>query len=1228
MKPNHPSILKGLGVAKRRAEGAQARAEGGSVVDETTEPQDAPQESGGLPLWQRGLSAARDMAGSLPLLGPVIKASGPVTSLISNELTKEPTNRAEMLPYADLNDGTSGWAMPNMVPATWEAMSALGKASELMFDPSNEAGYTEDEVMPNASRVNYLSGLAATGGVGAGLVGSAAERGANSLGIWGGRLAKTADHKALNMARVMEANGSHRDDIWTKTGWGRNADGKWVFEIDDSGAQYKGTPRSWENTDSVFNKVLGGPWSAPLKEVFDHPELYKAYPQLADTRVDPTNLGAGYYDRKNKRFGLNPVQKQYDPRTVLVHEGDHAVGDIEGFSPGGSYQMFYKTSPLHKHVNIGESGDDAYHRLSGETAARNAQAREDLGAAERLQTPPWLTEDLPRSKQIAMDDSMLSQLLAWDKDLTPEDLMGIMEMNPYAPLKYAPGLPRAATVRTSEPVAPAQRQAASPQPSKSLEDLMRPFDEESRARSARKRSRTLFSNAPKEGAPAVTALAAAEGSAPKPLYGSPSDLAQSNPGINMEGVAGTGTTVGVAPAQDLVQQIMRYVGEPDPEDAYWLLHSAASDGDDAAQHLLVKFDQMNLGDEPWDLLAGNGVPEMPAAAVPKGIPPLTPEQAELAKVAGITTEQAQDLVASKTMAKPDYAADYNTAMANWQAATADISAFAETLPENSMLSSASPWAKTKNAAAAGNKQAAALINKEHQASLAVDAAEKAQLNADKPITIPKQAPQKLQQVIDGVKDSAGVEGANLDNLWASIEDAIADGDNPNAHLWLKEINDAIDKAPLGELLDLAYDHAHPLGSGSSPFFYNANDILTALADEGGPSSYMLMEKIQKAMSKNKAPSANATPLTQAQQQYNASLQQQYDTALKEAADFVGWEDMVADGVMPSAPNFDLIKEFMTDVINDGMDTNGAHAALLSKMQATKSMLDSQKYAPPAPVSATPKPTLAQAQQEYDATLQAAKEFADMDEDMYGGSTPETIAEDIIDFLGEVDDGAAAAMVQKLQAAQANLEKAKQYAPEHETTATPWGQPTEPYEKRIYRGSKSGNRWNPGAETGTLEPRAGMFWGSDDPKVANHYTFVRDIVGSDWQPDSHNPAVLPVDVKFQNPFRVDAKGDHWNSFTYNHPKYGPSTGNTDKLANDARKWGHDGLVIENVRDDGPQATTVVGLKKGTVFSALTGERIYAKGMPVPQSDQSDPDMNDAMIERALRIARGRSNGGDD
>jgi hypothetical protein len=139
----------------------------------------------------------------------------------------------------------------------------------------------------------------------------------------------------------------------------------------------------------------------------------------------------------------------------------------------------------------------------------------------------------------------------------------------------------------------------------------------------------------------------------------------------------------------------------------------------------------------------------------------------------------------------------------------------------------------------------------------------------------------------------------------------------------------------------------------------------------------------------------------------------------------------------------------------------------------------------------------------------------------------------------------------------------------------------PLAARVYRGSPIRETWAP---DGAL--RNTTFWASDNPEVAGLYAGDRGV----------GPNIVPADVSFKNPLVVDAKGREWASIPW-----GSRTTATDTLANLARMFGHDGLVVRNVRDNiegGPLATTYAALRPNTVFSPLTGEQLYANGSGLP------------------------------
>src|SRR3990167_4915731 len=81
------------------------------------------------------------------------------------------TYRAQMLPYAEYDDGSYrfGTPCPRIVPDTWEAIQKMGRAAQSAFG----ANYAPEDVMPTAQDAGLIAGLAMTGAGGFGAFGKA-----------------------------------------------------------------------------------------------------------------------------------------------------------------------------------------------------------------------------------------------------------------------------------------------------------------------------------------------------------------------------------------------------------------------------------------------------------------------------------------------------------------------------------------------------------------------------------------------------------------------------------------------------------------------------------------------------------------------------------------------------------------------------------------------------------------------------------------------------------------------------------------------------------------------------------------------------------------------------------------------------------------------------------------------------------------------------------------------
>ena len=172
-----------------------------------------------------------------------------------------------------------------------------------------------------------------------------------SLNSFAGQKAITANVGKLDQAKAMLEKGADEVEIWQKTGWFKDEiDDKWKFEINPRGGELKPNP----------------PRNTVLYNVLNDEKLYEAYPELQLYKVElageynPAALKAlgsadGGFIPSQKTFIIN--EKTTDFKSTLYHEIQHAIQEIEGFSPGAS------------------SKNGKYWLAGGEVEARNVQKR-------------------------------------------------------------------------------------------------------------------------------------------------------------------------------------------------------------------------------------------------------------------------------------------------------------------------------------------------------------------------------------------------------------------------------------------------------------------------------------------------------------------------------------------------------------------------------------------------------------------------------------------------------------------------------------------------------------------------------------------------------------------------------------------------------------------------------------------------------------------------------------
>lgn len=193
--------------------------------------------------------------------------------------------------------------------------------------------------------------------------------------LFAGERSKTADFAALEQARGRLAQGADAETVRRETGWFRSMDGKWRFEIDDSGmayqragdAEYRRNPEYLEYLDLWDKAVVRGGASeaeadrmreldkrygrvammtsinlangnAKLGDILQHEDLFRAYPALRDVKVRFEDLSrgqSGYFDGSSNTIVLSSSLRN-QPESTLTHEVQHVIQAAERFARGSS----------------------------------------------------------------------------------------------------------------------------------------------------------------------------------------------------------------------------------------------------------------------------------------------------------------------------------------------------------------------------------------------------------------------------------------------------------------------------------------------------------------------------------------------------------------------------------------------------------------------------------------------------------------------------------------------------------------------------------------------------------------------------------------------------------------------------------------------------------------------------------------------------------------------------
>ena len=125
----------------------------------------------------------------------------------------------------------------------------------------------------------------------------------NSINSFAGEKALNASANKLSKAKAMLEKGEDEVKIWQSTGWYKDKDGAWKFEIDDNPAKIK---------NQNANK---------LGDLLEHKELFKAYPELKDINV--VKIKDELYNKNLKDWHKesSPLTKNTDGTPKIFYHG-------------------------------------------------------------------------------------------------------------------------------------------------------------------------------------------------------------------------------------------------------------------------------------------------------------------------------------------------------------------------------------------------------------------------------------------------------------------------------------------------------------------------------------------------------------------------------------------------------------------------------------------------------------------------------------------------------------------------------------------------------------------------------------------------------------------------------------------------------------------------------------------------------------------------------------------
>ena len=158
------------------------------------------------------------------------------------------------------------------------------------------------------------------------------------------------------------------EEIRKITGWFKDKEGNWEFEISDKNTR-------------ILNNIFPNT-SYKLSEIFEAKALYDLYPELKDVSVLTKNIkNNGSFHRQENKMVLNNKLLS-DPeslRGTILHEIQHYIQNVEGLPTGTTTLL----------------GNERYANSKGEIEAADTKNRRDMSVEERKKTAPESSKKNP-----------------------------------------------------------------------------------------------------------------------------------------------------------------------------------------------------------------------------------------------------------------------------------------------------------------------------------------------------------------------------------------------------------------------------------------------------------------------------------------------------------------------------------------------------------------------------------------------------------------------------------------------------------------------------------------------------------------------------------------------------------------------------------------------------------------------------------------------------------------